>query len=32
LGKHTKDIETILGYVDFKSMVHKDNLVMLNKR
>ncbi|MDQ6976616.1 MAG: glutamate 5-kinase [Ghiorsea sp.] len=32
LGKHTKDIENTLGYVDFKSMVHQDNLVMLNKR
>ncbi|HID37747.1 MAG TPA: glutamate 5-kinase [Ghiorsea sp.] len=32
LGRHTKDIEAVLGYVDFKSMVHQDNLVMVNKR
>ncbi|MDQ7005411.1 MAG: glutamate 5-kinase [Ghiorsea sp.] len=31
LGKHTKDIEVVLGYVDFKSMVHRDNLVMVGK-
>ena len=31
LGKHTKDIETTLGYVDFKSMVHRDNLVVVSK-
>ncbi len=31
LGKHSRNIEAILGYVDFKSMVHRDNLVMVSK-
>ncbi|MDQ6983967.1 MAG: glutamate 5-kinase, partial [Ghiorsea sp.] len=29
LGKRTQDIEQTLGYVDFQSMVHEDNLVVL---
>jgi len=30
LGSKTTDIESILGYVDFKSMVHRDNLVAVH--
>ncbi len=28
LGMRTADIERVLGYVDFKSMIHRDNLVV----
>jgi glutamate 5-kinase len=31
IGLTTQDIERTLGYVDFKSMVHKDNLVILGQ-
>ena len=29
-GKHTKDIENILGYRDYDEIIHRDNLVLLD--
>ena len=29
-GKHTKDIEKILGYRDYDEIIHRDNLVLLD--
>ena len=29
-GKHTKHIETILGYRDYDEIIHRDNLVLLD--
>ena len=29
-GKHTKDIESILGYRDYDEIIHRDNLVLLD--
>ena len=29
-GKHTKDIEEILGYRDYDEIIHRDNLVLLD--
>lgn len=31
IGLSSQDIEKVLGYIDFKSMVHRDNLVTLEK-
>lgn len=30
MGKHTKDIEKILGYRDYDEIIHRDNLVLLD--
>ena len=32
MGRHTEELEGILGYMNQPELIHRDNLVMLEKR